>query len=74
MVFESFPADNSIEDKALGFAIEQTDEFEQTNYDLEITVFPGERIHVRFGFNSEAFTISLMSDSDSTPKLLQYLR
>jgi amino acid adenylation domain-containing protein len=56
MVFESFPADNSIEDKALGFAIEQTDEFEQTNYDLEITVFPGERIHVRFGFNAQAFS------------------
>ncbi len=58
MVFESFPSDNGIDDNAIGFDIRQTDEFEQTNYDLEITVFPGEQIHVRFGFNAQAFTMS----------------
>ncbi|NJL59825.1 MAG: hypothetical protein HC887_09460 [Desulfobacteraceae bacterium] len=58
MVFESFPADSLMDDSAIGFAIRQSDGFEQTNYDLEITVFPGEQIAMRFGFNAQAFTMS----------------
>ncbi|WP_127490417.1 non-ribosomal peptide synthetase, partial [Paenibacillus ehimensis] len=59
MVFENYPIDEQIGQLGGGgrdsFAIANIDTPEQTNYNFNFIVIPGERITIRFGYNAMAF-------------------
>ncbi|MCP4220303.1 MAG: amino acid adenylation domain-containing protein, partial [bacterium] len=56
LVFENFPVADSVRGGSkksdLGFDVEDTDTFEQTGYDLDVTIVPGEnRLDIQLTFN-----------------------
>ncbi|KZE78885.1 non-ribosomal peptide synthetase [Paenibacillus elgii] len=59
MVFENYPVEEQVEqlgspDEA-AFEIANVSVFEQTNYDFNLVVLPGEEIRVSFGYNTLAY-------------------
>ncbi|WP_146065476.1 non-ribosomal peptide synthetase, partial [Paenibacillus sp. UNC499MF] len=59
MVFENYPMEERIEELVGGsgaLAISNIQAPEQTNYDFDITVIPGERIVIRFTYNADTFS------------------
>lgn len=59
LVFENLPQDRNEQEKSQAYPIQFIDSetFEQTHYDLELSVFPGELVNFRFGFNSNKIPI-----------------
>lgn len=57
MVFENYPLEKETLNKnsKLGFTINDIKAFEQTNYDLNITIFPGEEFIVNFSYNAHMY-------------------
>ncbi|UCH92861.1 MAG: amino acid adenylation domain-containing protein [Candidatus Aminicenantes bacterium] len=60
MGFENFPLQESIKTSTAskndpGFVVEDMEEYEQTNYDLNIVVVPGKEIFVKFLFNTSLY-------------------
>ncbi|WDZ63753.1 non-ribosomal peptide synthase/polyketide synthase [Paenibacillus polymyxa] len=59
MVFENYPVDEQIEQigerEEADFKITGADAVEQTNYDFNIVVLPGETIRVHFGYNAQVY-------------------
>ncbi|MEN1935220.1 amino acid adenylation domain-containing protein [Paenibacillus sp. 102] len=57
LVFENYPLDLEALDKTAthGFKIVNIEAFEQTNYDFDITIYPGEKLEVVFNFNQEVY-------------------
>ncbi len=56
MVFENYPLDGALlnqlkQGNGLGFLLEDIQVSDQTNYDLNITVFEREEIYIRFDYN-----------------------
>ncbi|MFN0226054.1 non-ribosomal peptide synthase/polyketide synthase, partial [Paenibacillus sp. KR2-11] len=64
IAFENFPVDAKMEqaggDEEGGLDIADVDIAEQTNYDLTLTVVPGEELMVRFDYNPRVFDESGM--------------
>ncbi|MCP4217516.1 MAG: AMP-binding protein, partial [bacterium] len=60
MVFENFPVEENVKkagsNKRLGFQIEDMDSFEQTSYDLNILINPGDTFTVKFSYNSLVYS------------------
>ncbi len=59
MVFENYPMDKQVSGmgsgQKLGFAIQGFEMFEQTNYDFNIIIIPGERITVKLQYNENIY-------------------
>ncbi|MGG4217920.1 non-ribosomal peptide synthase/polyketide synthase [Paenibacillus jamilae] len=59
MVFENYPVDEQIEQlgerEEAGFKITGAGAVEQTNYDFNIVVLPGETLRVHFGYNAQVY-------------------
>ncbi len=55
IVFENYPLHNRTVTPVDGLAIDLTGEFEQTNYPLELTVFPGEALGFRVCFDAGVY-------------------
>ncbi|EGO65799.1 non-ribosomal peptide synthetase [Acetonema longum] len=58
MAFENYPMEEVLHagpDAALGFAIDGVEAFEQTNYDLNVVIAPGNELGVKFSYNALAF-------------------
>ncbi|MGG4216488.1 amino acid adenylation domain-containing protein [Paenibacillus alvei] len=59
MVFENYPIDEQIEQlgerEEADFKITGVDAVEQTNYDFNIVVLPGETLRVHFGYNAQVY-------------------
>ncbi|MBZ9521407.1 non-ribosomal peptide synthetase [Bacillus safensis] len=57
--FENYPLDQELSGDTmsarLGFAIDVKDGFEQTNFDLNVLVYPGETWTLKFKYNAMAF-------------------
>lgn len=57
-VFENYPIESANEDsneQGLGFAVEETDGYEKSNYDLNVLASPGKELLVKFAFNVNLF-------------------
>ena len=65
MAFENFPLLQKLEeaggDRELGFGIKDMDFDEQTNYNLSITIAPGELFQVKFIFNRLVYNPDFMN-------------
>lgn len=59
LVFENFPVDEASRsmEESTGLIVEDMQSFEQTSYDFNVYVFPGKRIHFKFDFNSEKYSL-----------------
>jgi amino acid adenylation domain-containing protein/thioester reductase-like protein/non-ribosomal peptide synthase protein (TIGR01720 family) len=58
VAFENYPVEemmNVCSDRKSGFAIENIEAFEQTNYDLNLVVFPGKEWSIKFSYNSSVY-------------------
>ncbi len=59
MIFENYPVDEQIEQlgerEEADFKITGAEAVEQTNYDFNIVVLPGETIRVHFGYNAQVY-------------------
>ncbi|MFB6367712.1 amino acid adenylation domain-containing protein, partial [Paenibacillus elgii] len=59
IAFENYPMDEQMEQAGgadiSGLAIADVDMAEQTNYDFNVTVVPGEAMEIRFDYNANAF-------------------
>ncbi len=56
LVFENYPDPSDVlGESEMGLALNNFDQFEQTNYDLTVEVFAGERIEYEILFNPDAF-------------------
>ncbi|GMX60226.1 non-ribosomal peptide synthase/polyketide synthase [Paenibacillus elgii] len=59
IVFENYPMDEQIEQagggSSDGLAITDVDMAEQTNYDFNVTVIPGETMKIHLGYNAHVF-------------------
>lgn len=57
--FESYPLDQELSgdtmSERLGFSIDVKDGFEQTNFDLNVLVYPGETWTLKIKYNAVAF-------------------
>lgn len=66
MVFENYPLERTSfgtgEDEGLGFAMNFEEAFQQTNYDFNITMFPGEEIGVKITFDSSTYDLSFIKN------------
>lgn len=57
LVFENYPDPSDVlGESQMGLSLTGFDQFEQTNYDLTVEVFPGERIEYEILFNPDAFS------------------
>ncbi|MGD0283905.1 MAG: amino acid adenylation domain-containing protein, partial [Dissulfurispiraceae bacterium] len=64
MVFENYPANEELAgtvEALSGLAIDHFSMFEQTNYAVEISVFPGDTLMFRFGYDAEAYDSKVIS-------------
>ncbi|MGG4268453.1 condensation domain-containing protein, partial [Peribacillus simplex] len=59
--------DNSWESKDLGFSINSVKAYEKTNYDLSLTVKPGDELNIKFSFNPLCYT------KDTISRIARYL-
>ncbi|MFD3262321.1 condensation domain-containing protein, partial [Paenibacillus lentus] len=62
IAFENFPVSAEVEsksnDKWLGFTVEaESESFEQTNYDFNLIVIPGEHLRLKVLYNEEAIAV-----------------
>ncbi|MGD9732353.1 MAG: amino acid adenylation domain-containing protein [Desulfamplus sp.] len=56
LVFENYPDPSDVlGESQMGLSLTGFEQFEQTNYDLTVEVFPGERIEYEILFNPDAF-------------------
>ncbi|PHS10320.1 MAG: hypothetical protein COA88_02425 [Kordia sp.] len=59
-VFENFPVGEGLEQNEMldkiGISILDTEVFEQTNYDLNVIVYPGEQYKITFNYNQFVFS------------------
>ncbi|MGX1572818.1 amino acid adenylation domain-containing protein, partial [Paenibacillus terrae] len=59
LIFENYPVEEQIEQLGNGeessFSITGVESVEQTNYDFNLVVLPGNTIHMSFGYNALAF-------------------
>ncbi|MVO98369.1 non-ribosomal peptide synthase/polyketide synthase [Paenibacillus lutrae] len=59
MVFENYPVDEQIEQLGDGeeasFSINSVESVEQTNYDFNVVILPGNSIRIIFGYNAQKF-------------------
>ena len=57
LVFENYPIEKSRlnSDAALGFTITGEEAFQQTNYNLSLTIFPGDEMGIKAVFNGEVY-------------------
>ncbi|MDW3192233.1 MAG: amino acid adenylation domain-containing protein [Cytophagales bacterium] len=59
VVIENYPVDKFFKDKSLGkskdFEIDKIEMVEQTNYDLSVTVFPGEQLNIVLEYNTNLY-------------------
>ncbi|MGG1674101.1 amino acid adenylation domain-containing protein, partial [Paenibacillus sp. NRS-1783] len=59
LIFENYPVEEQIEQLGNGdgssFSITGAESVEQTNYDFNLVVMPGNTIHMSFGYNAMAF-------------------
>ncbi|WP_039275300.1 condensation domain-containing protein, partial [Paenibacillus polymyxa] len=59
LIFENYPVEEQIEQLGSGdessFTITGAESVEQTNYDFNLVVLPGNSIHMSFGYNALAF-------------------
>lgn len=64
LAFESYPLTKELEDlqvqQALGFMVEGTESFEQTNYHFNIAINPADDITITFNFNEAVFETSYL--------------
>jgi non-ribosomal peptide synthase protein (TIGR01720 family) len=55
MIFENYPVQEELKalsrTGSIGFAVQSMDVFEQTNYDFNLMVIPGETVMLRFSYN-----------------------
>ncbi|WP_281277899.1 non-ribosomal peptide synthetase [Paenibacillus xylaniclasticus] len=60
MVFENYPVETQLrqmtEGGEIGFEVERIQNFEQTNYDLNLIVIPGESLWIRFSYNQAVYS------------------
>ncbi|MDP8241217.1 MAG: amino acid adenylation domain-containing protein [Candidatus Hatepunaea meridiana] len=58
LVFENLPKDKLSENSEFvpGIKIISSEMYEQTHYDLELTIFPGEELDLRFSYNRNVYT------------------
>ncbi len=59
MVFENYPISNGIqgvEDPNYGFSVAEIEVHEQTNYDLNVIIIPGEVINVQVDYNQNMYS------------------
>jgi surfactin family lipopeptide synthetase A len=59
MIFENYPLENEAKyaagENKTGFQLEGVESFEQTNYDFNFAVVPGERLILKFVYNSSVY-------------------
>ncbi|MEW7293168.1 amino acid adenylation domain-containing protein [Aquimarina sp. 2304DJ70-9] len=59
VVFENYPISDNIkgvEDDENGFSVTEVDIFEQTNYDFNVIIIPGEEIQVQIDYNQNVYS------------------
>ncbi|GAA4279089.1 non-ribosomal peptide synthetase [Aquimarina mytili] len=59
LVFENYPISENIkgvEDKKNGFSVTDVDIFEQTNYDFNVIIIPGEEIQIQIDYNQNVYS------------------
>jgi len=78
MVFENYPVDKELQqvgekgENRLGFSINDVTCFEQTNYDLDVVVIPGEELTVKIYFNPEVYeTITIENIERHLKRIMQ---
>jgi amino acid adenylation domain-containing protein len=67
-VFENFPADPSLPDRARGLGVEAVQFLDQAHYPLDLTVVPGDDLSLRLGYDPGRF------DASSIETMLGHLR
>ncbi|WP_164744553.1 condensation domain-containing protein, partial [Paenibacillus xylaniclasticus] len=69
MVFENYPVETQLrqmtEDGEIGFEVERVQNFEQTNYDLNLIVIPGESLWIRFSYNQAVYSDTVIGQIKS---------
>ncbi|MEW9702957.1 condensation domain-containing protein, partial [Paenibacillus sp. SI8] len=57
VAFENYPVEQEVEQvgKEFGFSISNVQSTEQTNYDFNLIIMPGEDIHIRISYNALKF-------------------
>ncbi|ALP38878.1 non-ribosomal peptide synthetase [Paenibacillus sp. IHB B 3084] len=62
MVFENYPVDEQVEQLGQNdeapFVIDNVTVFEQTNYDFNLAVMPGEALRLSFGYNTQVYDVA----------------
>ncbi|WP_149094049.1 non-ribosomal peptide synthetase [Paenibacillus terrae] len=62
MVFENYPVDEQVEQLGQNdeapFEIDNVTVFEQTNYDFNLAVMPGEALRLSFGYNTQVYDVA----------------
>jgi len=51
MIFENYPVQEELKNPGQGFVIDRLAVYEQTNYDFNVMIMPGEALQVTFGYN-----------------------
>ncbi|MCB2354692.1 non-ribosomal peptide synthetase [Clostridium estertheticum] len=69
IIFENYPVEKDIEDGKnngdVGLRIESVKVFEQTNYNFEVVVFPGEEFEIKFRYNSLVYDRDIVKSISS---------
>jgi hypothetical protein len=68
VVFENYPLDVSLTERAGGLAVESVETLERTNYPLTIMVIPGAELRFRIGYDARRF------DEATIGRLLSHFR
>jgi amino acid adenylation domain-containing protein len=71
LVFENYPIEEtigSLNNKKLGFNIENIEFFDQTNYDLNIIIVPGKELDIKFTYNA------LIYDKNTIEKIKEHFK
>jgi amino acid adenylation domain-containing protein/non-ribosomal peptide synthase protein (TIGR01720 family) len=74
IIFSNYPVDEEVKnlnkERDLGFSVTRAEVFEQTNYDLDVLVFPGEELQVVFKYNTSVYNTALMREIEEHFKMV----
>lgn len=74
IIFENFPVAAAVQEEVSeGIAIYDAEVFEQTNYDLNIVVSPGAKLHIKISYNDNVYDADVIEDSIASFKQIAVL-
>jgi iturin family lipopeptide synthetase B len=60
LVFENYPVEEELRNPELGFTVGEMEAYEQTNYDFNIIIMPGDCLYVNFSYNALVYESDLV--------------